>query len=176
MVSPLHEVLDFQTFYHRAQRTVFRYAAVLCDNLADAEDVTAEAFLKAWRARASFDGDADAALGWLITIVRNLVFDRRRAALRAPAAEVLDDTELDSAAAPDTIVLANEQLDLVLALIRELPEQQRDALILRHVLGWRVNQIGAHLGIAENTVSVNLRRAVQRLQQQLARSTEVPIG
>jgi RNA polymerase sigma-70 factor, ECF subfamily len=165
MVLSLHDGNDFQAFYQRTHPAVLRYAAALCPNRADAEDVAAEAFLRAWRSRASFHGDDDARLGWVITIARNLVYDRRRRAVRNAPTVSLEQADSHPILAPDALVELREETARALKQVYSLPAQQRQMVILRHVQGWRVNQIAAHLGLTENTVSVNLRRAVQRLQQ-----------
>ena len=68
----------------------------------------------------------------------------------------------------EAILIDEEQLQAVLAAIQGLPFPQRDILTLRYVLGWQIKTIAAHLGLAENTVSVDLRRALAKLQAQLA--------
>jgi RNA polymerase sigma-70 factor (ECF subfamily) len=170
-VQAVQSAHAFERFYEQAHLRVFRYATLLCDTAADAEDITAETFLRAWRARASFHGDADAAIGWVITIARNLVADRRRAMARGVRCDVLDDAAHELIADPTSVedlVLTEEQTGRALELVRGLPDQQRELIVLRYVLGWRVNQIAAHVGISDNLVSVTLKRALQRLQRELA--------
>ena len=64
--------------------------------------------------------------------------------------------------------LANtQQVEQILAALPQLSFRQRDIFSLRYVLGWRVKAIADHLGLAENTVSVDLRRALRKIQAQL---------
>lgn len=161
---------DFARFYAQAHLSVFRYAMVLCaGDQPEAEDLTAEAFLRAWEKRRQFTGDPGAALGWVIAIARNAWIDRCRHQKAHPA-EVLLDEDLAGDDGDIEAALANtQQVEQVLAALRQLSFRQRDIFTLRYVLGWRVNAIAGRLGLAENTVSVDLRRALQKIRVQLAR-------
>ncbi len=159
---------EFARFYEAAHLSVFRYAMVLCaGNQAEAEDITAEAFFKAWEKRQQFSGSDSAALGWVITIARNILIDRRRSENAHPDKAVLDESLADRQASIEAILIEDDQLQQALEAIAGLPFLQRDILTLRYVLGWRVQAIAAHLGLAENTVSASLRRALAKLQAQL---------
>jgi RNA polymerase sigma-70 factor (ECF subfamily) len=71
----------------------------------------------------------------------------------------------DPEAHPEQAVLASEQRQILWQLLKALPDESREILVLRYLLGWRVNQIAIYLGKPENTVSVTIRRALARLQQ-----------
>ena len=158
----------FSNFYEQAHLSVFRYAMVLCGgNQAEAEDITADAFFRAWEKRQQFSGSQEAALGWVITIARNLLIDHRRSENTHPADAFLDDSLPDAGDHIETILVDDEQFQKVFDSIRRLPFPHGDILTLRYVLGWQVKTIAAHLGLAENTVSVNLRRALARIQLEL---------
>ncbi len=168
---------DFTRFYESAHLSVFRYAMVLCaGNRSEAEDITAEAFFKAWEKRQQFSGSAPAALGWVITIARNILIDRRRAESVSPAETEMEEALAGEEASIEAILIEEDRLQQVLAAIAGLPNPQRDIFTLRHVLGWRVQAIAATLGLAENTVSVYLRRALAKLQAQLVPPGAAPQG
>ena len=175
--SPLKDADAFSAFYERTHLNVFRYASAILGGQTDAEDVTAEAYMRAWKARDSFSGDEDAAKGWLFTITRNCIFDRgRRQSTKQPALPMDDaiaDTLADAGPTIDDVLVTSEQREEVFALVRALPEPQREILVLRYVMDWRVNQIAAHLSLTENAVSVHIHRAVQRLQRSLLPAQEV---
>jgi RNA polymerase sigma-70 factor (ECF subfamily) len=165
--APLEDAAAFGAFYERTHRGVFRYVMALCGDAGEAEEIVADAFLRAWRARDRFSGDDDDAAGWIITIARRVAIDRRRAAPSAGEPLPLDEALPDDGPTVDEIIVAADQVETVFALIRRLPERQRDALLLRHLLGWPVKRIARHLDIAENTASVTLWRAIQRVRQGL---------
>lgn len=149
--------------------SVFRYIMVLCaGNQAEAEDITAEAFYRAWEKRDQFSGSESAALGWVITIARNLLIDQRRLeSARLREIDLVEDFT-DQGASIEAILVDSEQIQQVLDALQRLPFAQRDIFTLRYVVGWRVQAIANYLGAAENTVSVYLRRAVTKLQAELS--------
>ena len=159
---------EFARFYEQAHLSVFRYMMVLCaGSQSEAEEITAEAFLRAWEKRQQFSGSLEAALGWVITIARNLLIDRRRSQGAHPVESGIDESLPDLGRNIESLLVGEEQMQQVLDAIASLPFPQRDMLILRYVLGWRVKAIAAHLGRTENTVSVDLRRALAKLQARL---------
>ena len=159
---------SFSAFYERTHLPVFRYLYGLTGGpQEDVEDLTAEAFLRAWRARHAFQGDMDASLGWLMKIARRLVIDDYRRRKARPVVEGPIPAGMPiNALRPEEEVLAGEQEQLLWLLLRSLPDDLKEMLILRYLLGWHVNQIAAYLEIPENTVSVTIHRTLERLRQQ----------
>ena len=170
-IASLHDTHAFSQLYERSQLIIFRYIYGLVGGpIQEVEDITAETFLKAWKYRQRFSGDEDAAVSWLITISRNLVIDRYRR--RNINTEYnLEDETADIVIGhvqgiPFELQIEERQQFLDLwKMIQKLPIAQRELIILRYILDWRVNRIAAHLGVPENTVSVQLRRIVGRLRQ-----------
>ncbi len=165
-VKPYSSEVAFSQLFDSTHQIVFRYVyGLLGGPQQDVEDITADTFLKAWHARDQFEGDHEAAVSWLLTIARNQVIDRHRAQQRQAVMIWLEDVELAASdASPEQQVIENEQWQQLQTIAQTLTDQQREILILRYMLGWKVKQIAAHLEMPENTVSVNLRRIIQRLQ------------
>lgn len=160
---------DFSQFYEQAHLGVFRYVmALTAGNQAEAEDITAEAFFRAWEKRETFSGGLPQASGWVIAIARNCLIDRRRAEGAHPVETNLDETMTGGSIGIEAALVQYELVQGVLDQIQRLPFPQRDMLTLRYVLGWKVKAIASHLGLPENTVSVDLRRALAKLQTRLA--------
>ena len=70
---------------------------------------------------------------------------------------------------PEQQVIEKEQWERLRVIAQKLTEQQREILVLRYMLGWKNKQVADYLGIPENTVSVILRRTIQRLQTEAQR-------
>lgn len=157
----------FAALYAHTHVRVFRYIYGLHGGTAtEAEDLVAETFLRAWQARHRFQGDDAAALGWLLQIARRLVIDAQRRQHHrdhAPA-YVLDDL-ITNEEPPDEHTIRRDQLRLLQAQLARLPDDQREVVVLRYLVGWRVNDIAAHLEVKENNVSVTIRRALARLRR-----------
>lgn len=141
----------------------------LCGNRADADDMVQETFLQALRKWSTFKGEADAGT-WLYAIASRLCRPRHRrkggSDRRVPAVSQLlpwrETSVMKIAAAPDGGVdpaERNEALHQVQRAIARLPEHLRVPLLMKEVLGVRVGDVGAALGLAENTVKTRLHRA-----------------
>jgi RNA polymerase sigma-70 factor (ECF subfamily) len=159
---------SFSVFYEQTHLSVFRYVYGLTGGpQEDVEDLTAEAFTRAWRARRAFQGDEGAALGWLMKIARRLVIDDHRRRRARPVTEGEVPVKFPAAnPQPEEFAVTEEEQHVLWSLVRALPDEPREMLVLRYLLGWRVNQIGVYLDIPENTVSVNIHRTLERLRQQ----------
>ena len=135
----------------------------------DAEDLTSEVFLGAFRNLRRFSGNEDQFRGWLFTIAhRRLLDDRRRAAVR-PAWG--GDGRVPDRRAGDTEDDALRALaeDRVRDLCRQLAPGQRDVLLLRLVADLTVEQVAAALGRTPGAVKALQRRGLAALREILER-------
>ncbi|HEX2992802.1 MAG TPA: sigma-70 family RNA polymerase sigma factor [Anaerolineales bacterium] len=167
-LSPLASPARFRELYERSHPAVFRYIYGLTGGPQDdVEDLTAETFLRAWKARHGFQGDEASATGWLIRIAKRLVIDRYRRSVQAihnlPADPPAEST-------PEQTAVADEQINFLYRLLGELPDEPREILALRYLLGWRVNDIAEYMGATENSVSVTIHRTLSRLRVRWAES------
>jgi RNA polymerase sigma-70 factor, ECF subfamily len=165
-VSPIATPGAFAELYGQTHLLVFRYVYGMHGGpVEDVEDLTAEIYLRAWRARDQFEGDAGAAVGWLLVIARNQVVDAHRRQNVQGVSEPLDDDSLP-APEPSPEAQAGWAADVrtFWVLAQGLPVAQREMLILRYLQGWQVQAIAAHLGLTDNAVSLSLRRALKRLR------------
>jgi RNA polymerase sigma-70 factor (ECF subfamily) len=127
--------------------------------------LTAETYSRAWKSRERFRGDENAALGWLLTIARRLVIDTRRKEEANPLGEDIDAFSI-SAQEPglEQQALTREQRALLWKSLQALPFEQREMLVLRYILGWKVDTIAAHQRKSENAVYVAVHRALARMR------------
>ena len=176
-----HLFLQADAFNHLYQSThlsVFRYVYGLTGGPpAEVEDITAEAFFRAWKNREKFSGSFQEGTGWVLRIARNLVIDGyRQDKNRMPYEDELPEDEylqLPAENLPEEEIIQSEQQDLILRLIKNLPPDQREMLVLRYFLNWKIRQIGAYLNIPENTVSVSVRRSLEKIRSQWPAEKEI---
>ena len=170
----LQDSQSFEDLFTRFHLLVFRYIfGLYSGTVEEIEDLTADTFLKAWNARWRFKGDENAALGWLLKIARNLVIDKlRKDKVRLHLQQDLDNNPEEweqeipaTGPNPEEQALAREQAVILVNTLRTLSLEQRELVVLRYVLEWPVKRIADHLGILENTASVNIRRVLQRLRE-----------
>jgi RNA polymerase sigma-70 factor (ECF subfamily) len=138
---------------------------------ADAEDVTQEVFLRAYRALTGYDRERIAALrvrGWLWTIAVNLCRNAARTrGRRAPTVPI--DATVDPAATDDP---AGDAVERVADAdwrrrLEDLPMPMRTAVVLRHVVGLPYGEIATALDRPVGTVKADVHRGVQRLRTML---------
>ncbi len=157
----------FAAWYEATYLSVFRYVFAIGGGPREsAEDLTAEAFIRAWRARRSLRGGATQAMGWILRIARNCVMDDLRRQKRRPGAS-LEEIELapTNERSPEAQAIANDDLRRAWELLRTLSVDAREIVVLRYTLGWRVREIADHVGLPENSVSVTLHRSLDRIRQ-----------
>ena len=130
----------------------------LTGNVAEADDLVQETFLRAWRARDRFEGRASTRT-WLHRIATNLFLDSRKAASRrtVPVGDML---EWNTAIGPYPDPDAGEIVELALiAALMHLPPRQRAAFVLRDVNGWTPAEIADALGVAVPAANSLVQRA-----------------
>lgn len=167
----LQNVDNFDRLFNHTHLVVFRYIYGLHGGPRDeVEDLTAETYTRAWKARHRFMGDENAALRWLLRIARNLVIDDSRRAKFRGEHQSLEDLGANIKLAspdlsPEEIISSHQQFQTLWLLLNNLSTKQREMLVLRYILGWQVKQIASHMDMGENTVSVNIRRTLNRLRK-----------
>jgi RNA polymerase sigma-70 factor, ECF subfamily len=144
---------------------VYRFALRLTGRRQEAEDLTQETFLHAWRRRRQLR-DPNAAPVWLFTIARNLWNDRlRRKRRRCGRHEPMPDDCRSASAPPDRVLMAREDLRRVLAALESLPARQREVLYLRACEELSLNEIAAILGVSPEAAKASLCEARKRIRR-----------
>jgi RNA polymerase sigma-70 factor (ECF subfamily) len=169
---PLQDPETFSNLYARTQIIIFRFIYGMHGGpIEEVEDLTCDTFIRAWKGRSHFFGDDHDALCWLFTIARHLVIDahRRRKAHPESTIILLDDTNIDAEyisteVTPEEQASNHEQFKHLWHVLQNLPDDKREILVLRYMLGWRVTQIADYLHKDENTISVNIRRCLQQIR------------
>jgi RNA polymerase sigma factor (sigma-70 family) len=144
----------------------YNLARWLTRNDHDAEDVVQEAYLRAYRFFDDFHG-ADGR-PWILAIVRNACFTWLQQNRRKPLALEDEMVELpDTRPNPEQLHLSEINQQLLRQAIEDLPEEFREAIILRELEGLSYKEIGAITGAPLGTVMSRLARARQRLEKSL---------
>ena len=171
---PLQDPEIFSSIYAHTQVIIYRYIYGMHGGPAeDVEDLTCDTFMRAWKSRSRFYGDDHDALCWLFTIARRLVIDshRRRKVHSDTAALSLDDVNVEwmvfsSTASTEDQALSHEQFRHLWHVLHHLPDDKREVLVLRYMLGWKVKEIAQYINKEENTVSVFIHRCLVQIRDQ----------
>jgi RNA polymerase sigma-70 factor, ECF subfamily len=156
------------TFYDRYGRLAFGLAYRMLGERGMAEDVVQEAFLNTWRRAESFDVGRGNARSWLMSIVHNLAIDRRRGRQRRVWSDVaLDDVETTLETDEDdafAVVAQSIEAERVQAVLRELSEEQRQAIVLAYFAGLTHQEIAEQTGTPLGTVKSRMRLGLRRMR------------
>jgi len=163
---PLIEPGVFQSLYNNRHIAVYRFIYGLHGGpKEEVEDLTMKTFLRAWRSRSRFQGHEEAAFGWLLIIARNLVIDhQRRRSNRQYDLDIESQVIPSPGLTPEEMLFLKEQTHTLWTIIKTFPYEQREIIVLRYILGWRVKDIGHHLDMSENHVSVTIRRILKAIK------------
>ena len=170
---PLQDAESFSNLFTRTQIVIFRFIYGLHGGpIQEVEDLTCEVYYRAWKGRNRFSGDDHDALCWLFTIARHLVIDahRRKSTHLDDTSERLDEATFDSIfvsseQSPEDQAAMRQQYSHLWQLLQGLPDEKREMLVLRYMLGWQVKQIARYLRMEENTVSVYIRRSLEQIRR-----------
>lgn len=157
----------FVRIYRSVQPGLLRYLASLVGT--DAEDVASETWLQVCRDLATFSGSGDGFRGWVVTIGRHRALDSLRARGRRPSDPYPGELLIAVAGPEDTAGSAAESLATAraLTLIRALPAEQAEAVLLRVVVGLDSATVGKVLGKRPGAVRMAAHRGLRSLAEQL---------
>ncbi len=158
----------FAALYDRHLVRVYRHVYYRVGNRSDAEDLTQQVFLQAWRAIRRFRPTGAPFVAWLFTIAHNLAVQFHR---RARDATPLD-LEPEAGARwsdPQSEVLATYERAAVRRAILRLKPDFQQVVILRFVEGLSARDVGAAIGKSEANVRVMQHRALGELKRMLDR-------
>jgi RNA polymerase sigma-70 factor (TIGR02960 family) len=168
---------ELEAAFERHRRELHVHCYRMLASYDDAEDAVQETFLKAWRARDSFDGRH--AKAWLYKVATNVCLDRARARQRRAQAGVevswltpYPDTLLDEVPTPDDepdqAYVARETIELAfLAALQVLPPRQRATLLAREVLGLPAVETAQLLETSVAAANSALQRARETMRRHL---------
>lgn len=164
----------YRTLFRAVQPGLLRYLRTLVGE--DAEDVASETWLQVARDLGGFRGDWDGFRGWVTTVGRNRALDHLRRLRRAPHTGAPVEHLAELPARDDTAgsALATVTTEQALALIRSLPRDQAEAVLLRVVMDLDAAGAARVLGKRPGAVRMAAHRGLRKLADLLDRSGLVP--
>ncbi|KND51371.1 MAG: RNA polymerase sigma factor [Parcubacteria bacterium C7867-001] len=157
--------------FDRHADELFRHASLRLSNRDRARDLTQDAFMKTWE-YLERGGEIRELRAFLFRTLKNLIIDEYRRS-KSESLEALVDTDegetIDALIPPDetnTVESAIARLDgeRALALVSELPDPYREAILLRYVDGFSPKEIANVTELTENIVSVRIHRGLKKLR------------
>jgi RNA polymerase sigma-70 factor (ECF subfamily) len=154
----------FGLLYDHYNGAVYRFLYYRTRSQALAEDLTSETFFRALRSMTGFRWQGKDFGAWLMTIARNLATDHFKAG-RTRLELTTEDMGLhdDAADGPETEVLAGLTNEILLQCLAQLPDEQRDCVVMRFLQGMSIAETAAVLGRSEGAIKQLQLRGVRNL-------------
>jgi RNA polymerase sigma-70 factor (ECF subfamily) len=158
---------EFSGLYKAHLRDVYSYSYYRVGNHHDAEDLTEQTFLQAYRhfERAQRESQGRPLRPWLIRIAHNLAANYYRDRSRRPQTPLDDAGPLTTPHTTEGIVEDREDLGRILTCVQQLPDDRREALIMRFALGMDNQEIARALGRTDGATKVLIHRALRQLEE-----------
>jgi RNA polymerase sigma factor (sigma-70 family) len=168
IVARSPDPLEFDALYRDSRDDLFAYLTYLVGDRSLAEELTAQAFEKAFRKRSLFKPGRGDLRGWLFGIARNAAIDELRRGGRESALELAPEP-----VGAQGVDRASEDRLLVADAMRGLQSRDRELVALKFFAGLENAQIARVLGISSSNVGTQLHRAITRLREQIGETGNV---
>lgn len=152
----------FRELYHAAGPRLFNLCARLMRDRDGAQDLLQEVMVRVWEKSPMFDRTKGDAMGWMIVLARNVIFNRLAA--RPAATLALDDADLAS-----VLAALSREPDPTLApdlrtCLGKLKEEYRRAVILAYHYGLSYDELAVRLNVPLGTIKTWIHRAIGQLK------------
>lgn len=156
--------------YDRHGRLVYSLALRIVRDRGDAEDVTQDVFVQAWRQASRFDTTRGNVAAWLLTMARSRAIDliRRRRVRPQPGADDMVMETKDASPAPDVQFEWVQRAEVIQEAMGALPLLQRLAIELAFFEGLTQAEIAEQLEVPLGTVKTRIRQGLLKLRDRLA--------
>ncbi len=156
-----------QFLYVRYSNNIYGYVRSIVRDDHEAEDVTQHVFAKLMTTLVKYDDRGVPFFAWLLRLARNVAIDHLRANRLTPTETVIDP---DMSSGVDL-----DRVETVRAALATLPDEQRQVVILRHVVGLTPGEIADRMGRTESSIHGLHHRGRRALQRELARLDSTPL-
>ncbi|HVG37784.1 MAG TPA: sigma-70 family RNA polymerase sigma factor [Pyrinomonadaceae bacterium] len=158
----------FASLYDQYSHILFGLLLRILHRRSEAEDVLQEVFLQAWQKASDFDSERGRAFTWLVTLARSRAIDRLRAVESRDrtanrAAQETSDRVVDA----DDEAIRSAEGEIVRGALAQIPEEQRETLLLAYFEGLTQSEIAARLGEPLGTVKTRTRSGLIKLRDLL---------
>jgi RNA polymerase sigma-70 factor (ECF subfamily) len=179
-------VSDFESLYQDHHAGVYRFIFGFVQNAAIADELAQDVFIKAYRARETFRGEASPRV-WLIRIARNVCLDWLRSPRSREARNSSLEQAMDQGLEPDHRVFGDSEPELTVEqqaridemsscvqdFITTLPEILRTPLVLHDTQGYTNKEVASVLECSVEAAKMRLHRARRRLKQMMEENCDL---
>ena len=168
------DLRSFDTLVKRWEKRLLNYCYRMVNDIALAEDLRQEVFLRIYRSAKTYRSTAQFST-WMYRIATNLCLDtlaKQKRRKEAPIAVYLESESerlIDPSEAPDTVVVKKETESRVRSALARLPEDQRIVVTLRHYNGMKFHEIATIVERPISTVKSRMTAGMERLSKMLSK-------
>jgi RNA polymerase sigma-70 factor (ECF subfamily) len=156
--------VDWEAVYAEQLPHVYNFFRFRTGDTGGAEDLTAQTFEQAWRARASYRPDRGALTTWLFAIARNVAVSHFRRSQKGREVSLDGVEQASHAPAPEELARHHHELLRLRRLIVALPSREQELIALKYGAELTNRAIARLTGVGESHVDTLLHRTVQRLR------------
>jgi RNA polymerase sigma-70 factor (ECF subfamily) len=160
--------VNYERIYREYRPTVYAYISARVSYREDAEDLCQHVFVKLYKALETFDGEKASMSTFVYLLSHNAVIDYYRTSHRHDVLSE-DDAVLPSA---ENVVMDRAKAEEIAAALSQLPQEQRDILVLRFYRGWTLARIAQETGLTYDTVVSRQKSAFEKLRKILKERIE----
>lgn len=165
--EPIEDLLGSPEAFGRVfddfQPKIYAYIACRVNSREDAEDLTSRTFEKALRSLRSFDPERASMATWLYRIAGNLIIDHYRHEATRKAVDPAKLFEVYAMSPGDEA--GSQRLEMVLNLMKRLPDSYQEVLTLKYVEGFTNGEVAEILGCSQKTLSMKIYRSLKALRK-----------
>lgn len=154
-----HQILPFKD-------KLYRFSMRILNNVAEAEDVVQEVFIKIWKDRGNLE-QINNLEAWCMRLTKNLSIDKKRGKHSRLQAFPENFDIVQNSASPQKLVELQDAVDSVTQILNGLPEKQKMAIQLRDIEGMSYKEIAEIMQIEVNQVKVNIHRGRMQIRNAL---------
>jgi len=155
---------DFAGIYRKYVNDIFRFCYIRVSDREQAKDLSQQVFLKAWD-YVDKGNDLDNPKAFLYQMPRNIIIDWYRIKKESSLDKMIEEDGYDI---PDqnsvSDIYRDSDMKSVLIAMKSIPKEDSDALTMRYIDGMSVSEIAKVLNERENTVSVRIHRAIEKVR------------
>ena len=154
---------QFLNWYNDFSDAIFRHCFFRLSDREKAKDATQETFIRLWNYIAQ-GKEVGNVRSFLYTIANNIIIDEYRRKTTISLDRMQEETGFDIGSDEHKGIEHRDDVERVQEIVREIPEQYREAFIMRHIDGLSVKEIAKITGDSENLISVRIHRAIEKIK------------
>ena len=159
------EMLSKEEIYSKYRDKVFAYIRNHVNIQEDAEDLCEDVFVKIFEKLDTYDSSKASISTWIYSVTSNTVIDFYRT--NHIHSEIPEDLS-DEKSSVEEEAIGNEDLSLLAEALEELPQEQRDIIVLRYYKGYTLQQVAEIMQLSYGITKLRNREALGRLNDKLA--------